>query len=290
MRLLLTFPGGLSLAQRRSCIYAKGSDYPDGLSAAPAAVEEGAPVLLTTSSVLGPAVKAEIQRLKPERIMVVGGTDAVTPTLFAQLQNLANIVVRLDGADRYITSRVVVDHAFDSASTAYVVTGQGFPDALAASQAGGAIGAPVILVNGTLPTLDKSTRDLLVSLRVTKIKIAGGPSSVSPGIERALRTIAPVTRLGGADRFITSDKVNRDAFTASTHVYLATGYDFPDGLAGAAGAGKELAPLFLVKTTCIPSYVIATIASLGATRVTLLGGPAALTQAVKNFTPCTTTE
>ena len=100
---------------------------------------------------------------------------------------------------------------------------------------------------------------------------------MSPAIEKALRTAAPVTRLGGADRFITSHKVNSDAFTASAHVYLATGYDFPDGLTGATLAGKESAPIYLVKTTCVPSYMVAKIASLGANRVTLLGGPAALT-------------
>lgn len=44
--------------------------------------------------------------------------------------------------------------------------------------------------------------------------------------------------------------------------------------------------MFLVKTTCVPSYVIKKITSLGAKRVTLLGGPTALTQAVKDLTPC----
>ena len=109
---------------------------------------------------------------------------------------------------------------------------------------------------------------------------------MSPGIEKALKTIAPVIRLGGADRFVTSLKVNSNAFTASAHVYLATGYDFPDGLTGATLAGMQSAPIFLVKTNCVPSYMVAKIASMGANRITLLGGPAALTPAVKNLTPC----
>lgn len=120
---------------KASVVYiANGSIYADGLSAAPAAVKEGSPVLLTTRSKLFPSVKAEIQRLKPARIMVVGGPNAINPTVFAQLKKLAKVVVRLDGANRYITSRAVVDHAFDSASVAFVVTGKSFPDALAASQ------------------------------------------------------------------------------------------------------------------------------------------------------------
>ncbi|EPR76592.1 N-acetylmuramoyl-L-alanine amidase [Leifsonia rubra CMS 76R] len=263
-----------------------GSDYPDALSAAPAAVSEGAPLLLTRPTLLPAAVKAELQRLSPQKIVVVGGTGAVTSAVFSQLQAIAPQVVRLGGADRYISARTVVDYAFVSATTAYVATGQNFPDALAASAAGGAIGAPVILVRGGLTTLDASTRNLLISLGVTQIKIAGGPGVVSPGIANALASIAPVTRLGGADRFLTSDAINSDAYTSASRVYLTTGYNFPDALAGAALAGKEAVPMYSVKTTCIPSYVLADIAALGAGTVTLLGGPGALTQAVANLTPC----
>ena len=144
----------------------------------------------------------------------------------------------------------------------------------------------MILLPGGQTTLDTSTRNLLISLGVAQIKIAGGTGAVSSGIANALASIAPVTRLGGADRFLTSDAINSDAHTRASRVYLATGYNFPDALAGAALAGKEAVPMYSIKTACIPRYVLADISALGAKSVTLLGGPAALTQAVANLTPC----
>jgi putative cell wall-binding protein len=265
---------------------AKGTDYPDALSAAPAAVSDRAPLLLTIPTNLPAAVKAELQRLDPQQIVVIGGTGAVSSAVFSQLQTIAPEVVRLAGGDRYSTARTVVDYAFTSATTAYVATGQNFPDALAASAAGGATGAPVILVAGGRSTLDAPTRDLLISLGVTQIKIAGGLGAVSSGIADALAKIAPVTRLAGSNRFTTALAINSDAYTSASSVYLATGYNFPDALAGAALAGKEAAPMYSVKSTCVPQYVLDDIVALGAAIVTLLGGPGALTKAVSELTPC----
>lgn len=264
----------------------KGSDYPDALSAAPAAVSDGAPLLLTRPDSLPAIVANEIKRLRPQKIVVVGGTGSVTPAVFSQLKTLSLSVVRLGGADRYIAGRAVVDFAFDSAAIAYVATGENFPDALSASAAGGAVGAPVILVRGSRSTLDAASRNLLLSLGVKRIKIAGGPGSVSPGIAAGLSAIAPTIRLGGADRFIASDAISSDAYSTASTVFLTTGYNFPDALAGAAYAGKISAPMYAVKTSCVPQGVLNDIDSLGATRVVLLGGPGTLTSAVASLKPC----
>jgi putative cell wall-binding protein len=234
-------------------------------------------------------VSAEITRLAPKKIVVVGGPNSVSPAVYSSLQKLATeSTVRIDGADRYAVSRNVVDYAFgDSGATnAYVATGTNFPDALSASAAGGSFGAPVLLVYGAASAADAATKSTLSDLGVTTLKIAGGPASVSPGIESSLASVAPVTRLSGADRFEASIAINHDAFKRADDVFIATGLNFPDALAGAALAASSTAPLYVVPSTCVPQAALSDIAALNPDRVTLLGGPASLTPAVQSLTAC----
>ncbi|SDY82284.1 cell wall-binding repeat-containing protein [Herbiconiux ginsengi] len=268
---------------------ANGAGFPDALSAAPAAASDDAPLLLTPPDQLLPVVSEEIKRLAPKTIVVVGGPNSVSPAVFSTLQSLAGeSAIRIGGADRYEASRNVVDYAFGEtgATSAYLATGTNFPDALSASAAGGSSGAPVLLVYGAAAAADVATKATLDDLGVTTLKIAGGPNSVSPGIESSLAAVAPVTRLSGADRFEASIAINRDAFTRADDVFIATGLNFPDALAGAALAASSTAPLYVVPSTCVPQAALDDIAALNPDRVTLLGGPASLSPAVQSLTAC----
>ncbi len=275
-----------------SVVYiASGQSFPDALAAAPAAAAQKGPLLLTAPNALPSTLKTELQRLKPQKIVVVGGTGAVSANVYSQLSTLAPEIRRDAGADRYETSRVIVQRAFGSAvfNTVFVATARDFPDALAASASAGAIGAPVVLVDGKGATIDSKTKALLTSLTATKAVIAGGTGSVSTGVESSLKSIfgtANVTRLGGIDRYATAGLINRASFVQSDSVYLASGIGFADALAGAAVAGKNKAPLYTVRTTCIPAHVLADIKTMRATTVVLLGGTASLSSSVKSLTAC----
>ena len=275
-----------------STVYvATGANYPDALSAAPAAAKAGAPLLLVPSGASLPeSVRAEIARLRPTEIIVVGGPASVSDEVFTALSQLTITVSRVTGIDRYEVSRDLAADAFATgAAVAYVATGAKFPDALSASAAAGSIGAPVILVDGISPTLDTDTAALIAQLGVTEIRIAGGPASVVPALEAqmaALPGISSVRRLGGADRFYVSGNTNRDAFTSATRVYLASGLNYPDALSGAAVAGAQHAPLYVIPPNCIPSYVLQDIVNLGATQMTILGGPASVEPGVMRFAQC----
>jgi putative cell wall-binding protein len=281
-----------AFAGQSNVVYvATGTNYPDALSAAPAAVKEGGPLLLTRPGDIPDSVRDEILRLKPAKIVVVGGPNSVSPDVYEQLSALTTgSIHRVDGADRYVVSRELVRYAFGSTAMAYVSTGANFPDALSASAAGGKSGSPVVLVNGGASSLDSETTDLLTKyLGVSSIRIAGGPASVSPGIETRLADIVDdVTRLSGADRFEASLNINRDAFPTAPvpTIYLATGLNFPDALAGAALAGKEGAPVYMVRQDCVPIGVLDDMARLGTTKVTLLGGTDTLSPAVQSLTSC----
>ena len=112
---------------------------------------------------------------------------------------------------------------------------------------------------------------------------------MSPGIEAFLPGLGLPDvsfRLGGADRFEVSGNINRDAFDSPDKVFIATGFAFPDALAGAALAGRENAPLYVVPRTCVPQHIVDDITAFAPEELVLLGGPAALTAAVETLTPC----
>ena len=264
---------------------ASGEVFPDALSAAPAAAVSDAPILLTQAGTLPDSVRAELDRLNPERIVIVGGASTVSLEVEKALSAFGT-VSRLQGADRFESSRIVARDAFPgTAPMAVLATGTTFPDALSAGAAIGDQG-PVILVDGAAGELDAATQQLLRDLGVTSIVIAGGENSVSPGILASANAIAPTERLAGADRYESSRAIDAHFFDRADRVLIATGEKFPDALSGSALAPRIGAPLFTVPGTCIPAETLQQIRDLGADRVTLLGGPNTLAPEVESLTPC----
>lgn len=270
---------------------ATGTNFPDALAAAPAAAAQGGPLLLVTPTSIPDVVLAELQRLNPASIVVVGGEAAVNSAVYNQLTTLTPTIKRESGADRYETARAIIK-GYWTAGTAplvYVATGLNFPDALSAAAAAGAKGAPVLTVNGAGSGVDAATADLLDFLGTTKIAIAGGKATVSPAMETSLKALPGVTdvwRYAGANRYATGAAINHDAFTASDTVYLASGKNFPDALSGAALAGLNKAPLYIVPGDCVPASVLADITTFGATTVRILGGTSAVSVDLNNIVVC----
>jgi putative cell wall-binding protein len=270
---------------------ASGADYPDAVSAGPAAAAQGAPLLLVQPTGIPSAVQSEIQRLHPAQIVVVGGNASVSDAVYAQLATMTTSIRRDGGEDRYGTSRAVAQAAFGTAgsTTAYIATGAGFPDALSASAAAGSKQAPVVLVDGASETLSAENQALLTALRVQSVVIVGGPAVVTTGMESALRTVPGVTsvvRLAGDTRYGTSVLTNRANFTAGDTIYVASGMEFPDALAGAAVAGAQKAPLYLVPPTCLLQSMLQDVVDYGATKMIILGGPAVVGAGVASFVNC----
>ncbi|HEY2556125.1 MAG TPA: cell wall-binding repeat-containing protein, partial [Diaminobutyricibacter sp.] len=271
---------------------ASGANFPDALSAAPAAARQGGPLLLTAPGSLPAVVRTELQRLAPDTIVVAGGTGSVSEAVYNDLSTLAPHIRRDAGATRYATSIAVNTAAFPTGSaSAFVATGRNFPDALGASAAAGSLGEPVLLVDGNAGAIDQPTLDLMTTLGVSTVSIAGGTASISSGIENQLRGrlgSSNVVRLAGVDRYHTASAINRATFASSRTVYLAAGTGFADALAGAALAGRDHDALYVIPGTCIPDFIKTDLAALGTTKRVLLGGTGSLSIAVANYTTCAT--
>ncbi len=268
---------------------ASGANFPDALSAGPAAAKGGGPLLLTTPGGLTAEVAAEVTRLNPTKIVVVGGPDSVSDAVLGQLRSAASgaTVSREAGSDRFLTSRTVVSQAFTTADTVYLASGANFPDALAAGGAAGAQGAPLLLVNGYAGAVDAPTAALLASLKAKNVELVGGTAVLSAGIATSLAQKGyTVGRLAGSDRYATAQAVDEHAYTHATTALLATGFGYPDALSATTLAATTSAPLYLAPGGCVPRGVLADLARLGVGTVTLIGGPSVLSAEVSSLTAC----
>ncbi|MGA8046927.1 MAG: cell wall-binding repeat-containing protein, partial [Dermatophilaceae bacterium] len=200
-------------------------------------------------------------------------------------------VDRVGGPNRYETGLGIVNATFSSARTAFIATGRTFPDALAATGAAGTEGAPVILVDGLSSSAPASTLATLQRLGVQNVAIAGSNGAVSDGIANQLRSAGyVVTRFGGSNRYETAALIN-DAFFApgSTHtMFLATGTNFPDGLAGGAVAGRLGAPLYVTDGACVPPAVRTSIINIAPPKRVVLGSAPTVSDAAAANLGCLT--
>jgi putative cell wall-binding protein len=277
------FPNGAT-----TVFLTSGDNYPDALSAAPAAAKAGGDLLLTAGSSLPSSVRSELVRLRPTHVYIIGGAAAVSQTVANQARDATGVApVRISGADRYATSASVAAAFFPSAAAVFVATGEGFPDALSAAGAASGLADPVLLVPGTTGTVPAATAAQLSRLSPAKIYAVGGTAVVSESMASALQQTAPVTRLSGADRYDTAVAVGA-AFhpgTAPTAV-VASGENFPDALVGSVLSGFDQAPLYLSPAACVPGPVVSELSRLKASAVLLMGGTAVLSHAVETLTPC----
>lgn len=266
---------------------ASGTAFPDALAGASYAAGRGGPILLVRRDALPNATAGELDRLDPEVITILGGTGAVSDAVAEAVAKYASVEVRrIAGPDRWATAAAISGGFLAPVPTAFVASGLDFPDALAGGAAiGGTTGGPVLLVEpGAIPA---ATAAELARLQPNQIVVLGGTGAVSDAVVDQLEAYTPneVIRRSGPDRYATAVQVAH-AFAAAPVVYLARADVFADALAAGAAAGFRRGPILLTPRDCIPFDVDLTIQRLGATEVLVLGGTAALSDAVLDRTIC----
>jgi putative cell wall-binding protein len=194
---------------------------------------------------------------------------------------------RLAGTNRYGTANAVsAEPEFAGATTAILATGETFPDALAASGLAGANApAPIILTQSNTFTAEaQQALDALTSL--TDVIIVGGTAAVSSTVEDAVEAEGyTVTRIAGADRYATAAAIAGQVGTIGTidnldSALIASGTGFADALAGGPVSYAAGLPILLVTADSIPAATSAALTDLGIEQAIVLGGTAAVSDAV----------
>ena len=270
-------------------LLATGRSFADALGAGAVAGRLGAPVLLVQPTQLPEATRAELVRLDPAAVTVLGGPAAVSDAVVAQVEAAVEApVVRIAGLTRHETSaRLSAAYVEPGPDVAYIATGTGFADALAGGPAAAAEGGPMLLVDRD--AIPAAVRSELSRLGPGRIVVLGGPAAVSDAVVAALGelTDGEVVRRAGTDRYGTAAAVVAATFPdAAATVVLATGEAFPDALAGGALAAELGAPLLVTRADCVPEVVLAQITRLDPATLVVLGGTAAVSDAAAGLTAC----
>lgn len=260
---------------------ATGEDFPDALAAGAVAGAQDSPVLLTASEILPEVTSSALEKLSPNELVIVGGDAAISAGVAgAAAEAAAAEVRRIAGADRFDTAARLSGEFSVHPEAVYVATGEGFPDALAGGAIAGLERAPLLLADGnTLPT---ETADAITRLDPERVEVLGGTAAIAHSVVGEIEelTAATVTRHAGADRYATAARLIDARVEHTDGVYLATGENFPDALAGGAAAASAGAPLLLSGGQELTDAAAGTLARLVPSWLTLLGGDSALSDLV----------
>jgi putative cell wall-binding protein len=186
------------------------------------------------------------------------------------------------GNDRYGTAAAVSSKAFpNGADNVFLASGTSFPDALAGAPYAAALGGPILLVQRT--AVPSATVQELDRLNPKSIYLLGGTAAIADSVAQAVSKYASsgVFRISGADRYATAAQIAAGFNAPSTNVYIASGTNFPDALAGGAAIGGTTGgPVLLVQPDSFPQSTIDQLTRLKPSTIVVLGGPAAISDSV----------
>lgn len=204
----------------------------------------------------------------------------VAPKILSPALNGYARVVRQAGPDRYATALTLSRSAFpNGAGTVFIASGADFAGALAAGPAAAAANGPILLADGATLRADIATE--LRRLHPGRVVVVDG--GYSDGFVASLKGYASnVVRLHATDRVGLALAVSGYAFPKGAPVvYLSTGANFPDALAGSAQAAREGGPVLLTSgAVTLPASVRTELTRLAPSRIVILGGPTTVSQAI----------
>lgn len=258
-----------------------GEDYPDALAASARAGIYDAPVLLVKADDIPADTREALTRLKPGRLVVVGGSGAVSEATETALKAYTTgTMQRVSGANRYVTAANLASYYGKGQPRVFLASGEDFPDALAAAALAGKQHTPLLLTRGD--DLNAATATELARLDPGEIVVLGGAASISPAVAQeaaGYATSGSYRRLAGADRYATAAKVAAEHPAGVASTIVASGEDFPDALVGAALAGRRGVPVVLVQADRLTSGAVDALSHLDPGAINVLGGTGSVTDA-----------
>lgn len=282
-------------------VLATGQDFADSLSGSALAAQLDAPLLLATWGTIPSVTQNEIKRLSPTQVIVLGGTNALSQIVEAQLSELGvGNVVRLAGKDRYETSAKISEFGWPTANSftsrrLYLASGLEYGPGLIAGAAAGRVDSPVLLSRTSqLPPVIANEIARLRPTQVVQIGYGSGSGTIADSVGSS------ASNLVGASRVVIHESTLNELSAVVAEqtpsrgllapvALLASSENFPDALAAGAAAGAGSVPLLMTSRWCLSKRVSEQLALYKTSSLLVVGLSAAISDAAANGSVCSST-
>ncbi|WP_370326138.1 cell wall-binding repeat-containing protein [Euzebya sp.] len=238
-----------------------GWDHVVALVGAHLAARLDAPVLVSAAQV-PPATQQAVDRLAPERVVVVG--DVALPSSEAAVTHVRA------GSPAALAAEALGLEPGPAGAPVVVAAEAPFADALA-----GAALAPARLLLTPGDVLAPEAAEAIRTLDPEEVVVLGGPAAVSDDVVAAIEAEGPaVDRLAGPTRYDTA--VVAAGSSGGGTVVVASGQDHADALAFVPWAARRGATLVVTTHDELPSAVEGHLRSGGYARAVVAGGTVAV--------------
>ena len=276
-------------------VLATANGYWDGLSANGVAGLASAPIVLTDGSSLSKQAYDVMRVLKPRKIIVCGGTlaisDAVVNTA-AAAAGTSPIICRLWGQEADDTAYKIYQQGALAtggswSTTAFICTDNGYWDALSVAPISYSKHMPIILTRNAGSQLSSQAIAAMKQGGIKRVYIIGGECAVRPFVVTQLKSngISVVNRIWGVTAIDTSAEVAKFALEQGLTINelgVATNSGYWDALAGAAYCGRKGSALIIVDgptATTISGFVKPYKTAVS--KINIFGGPLAVSDATE---------
>lgn len=245
----------MNYATGGTVVLVNGNAVADGIAATPLAASENASILLANTNNLPSETANRMKEIAPQKVIIVGGENAVSKALEAKIANdYAVEVQRIAGKDRYATSFEIAKKLVESGAeinTAYIVAGTGEADALSVASKAGADKQPIILTGKD--SIDPEMYAWLKEQNLEDAYFIGGNKVISDNIINSVNEITTndvtANRIAGNNREETNAKVIEKLYTGGfSNVYAAKSNVLVDALSAGPMAAQRNCPVVLVNT------------------------------------------
>ncbi|KFF55302.1 N-acetylmuramoyl-L-alanine amidase [Bacillus subtilis] len=197
-----------------------------------------------------------------------------------------NSVKRVGGDNRYDTAIQLSKQIYSTASTAVVVGGSAYPDAISAVPLAYQKNAPLLYTN--TKKLSGETKNRLKELHTKNVIIVGGTPAVSENVANQIKNLGiSVKRIGGSSRYETAAKVAKEMKSTSKAIIL-NGFVYADAPAIVTYAARNGYPILFTRESSLKSATAEAIKSNGIKSTIVVGGTASINNTVYNKLPSPT--
>ena len=272
----------------QNVVLVSGKTFPDALAGSVLAYKLKAPILMvdsTLSSSLEAFAYITSHLTSDGSVYILGGAGIIGPEFKLAFQKKGYKVRQIGGEDRYETASLIAEEEQMALGTPLVIAyGGNFPDALSISSFASNKGWPILLTGKDI--LPNDVAHYIIENQPTKVYITGGEGVISKEVELDIKSLlgnVEIQRLAGQDCYDTGKIISSYFSSNPSTVFLASGTNFPDALAGSIVAAQTGSPIILIDSNSktLNNTTINYFKSLTTKpKITILGGTGVISDGI----------